>query len=144
MCGLWQLKLQEMAVYTGNGKLMRKLKGFTLIEMLIVMALISILYSAMFPKSQKVINHSKETVLKYNLRTMRDCIDKFYGDFQRYPSSLQELVSERYLREIPVDPVAESASLWKTISSDQSVSDVFDVRSSLTEMDSNGVSYEEY
>jgi general secretion pathway protein G len=79
-------------------------KGFTLAEILIVVAIIGILVSIAIPQYKNSIIKAKEAVLKENLFQIRDAISKFYKDKKRYPSSLDELVSARYFRKVPVDP----------------------------------------
>ncbi len=87
-------------------------KGFTLIELLVVLAILGLLLGLALPRYFHAIESSKETVLTENLRITREAIDKFYGDTGRYPDSLDELVDKRYLRAVPFDPVADSASAW--------------------------------
>lgn len=79
-------------------------RGFSLLELVTVLAIISILAAIALPSYSRAIKSAKESVLKENLFFMRDSIDQFYLDKERYPQSLQELVDERYLREIPEDP----------------------------------------
>src|SRR6476469_4049290 len=78
--------------------------GFTLLEMMIVISIIIILASMTLPQYQKTIVHTRETVLKDDLRKMRSLIDQFAADKGRLPQSLDEIVSEGYMREVPVDP----------------------------------------
>jgi general secretion pathway protein G len=90
----------------------RREAGFTLVELLVVLAIMTLLLGLALPRYFHVIESSKETVLAENLRVTREAIDKFYGDSGRYPDSLDELVDKRYLRAVPFDPVADSASAW--------------------------------
>ena len=93
-------------------------KGFTLIELMIVMALIVVLASiglAMHANSQ---TRAREAVLKEDLFRLRDAIDQYYADKNMYPSSLESLVSDKYLRAIPVDPFTQSAETWQTTMSE--------------------------
>ena len=78
--------------------------GFTLIELIVVMAIVALLATLALPRYFHSVDHSKETVLRENLRIVRETIDKFYGDTGRYPDSLEELVERKYLRTLPVDP----------------------------------------
>src|SRR4051812_28252415 len=104
------LKLQEKArVATGWRR------GFTLIELMVVMAIISIILSIALPIYTKSLVRAKESVLRNNLFTMRNMIDEYTVDKQKAPESLQELVSEGYLRQIPQDPMTGSDSTWKVI-----------------------------
>jgi general secretion pathway protein G len=86
--------------------------GFTLIELLVVMAVLGLLLSICAPRYAEHVDRARETVLRQDLRGMRDAIDKFYADRMRFPADLQELVTQRYLREVPVDPETDSAETW--------------------------------
>lgn len=92
--------------------------GFTLIELVVVMAIIGLLLSIAAPRFLGSIENGKRTVQRQNVAVMRDAIDKFRGDLGRYPESLQELVDKRYLREVPVDPVTETREWRITAPSD--------------------------
>lgn len=99
-------------------KLSRRQFGFTLIELMIVMAIVSILVAIAVPIYQKAIIRAKESVLRNNLFTLRTMIDEFTVDKQHAPQTLDELVSEGYLRQIPVDPMTGSNQSWKIIMED--------------------------
>lgn len=90
----------------------QSLSGFTLIELLVVMAIVALLASIAVPRYFQSVERSREAVLTENLRTVREAIDKFYGDSGRYPESLDELVEKKYLRRPPIDPITESATTW--------------------------------
>ncbi len=110
-------------------------RAFTLIELMVVMTVISILISVAVPLYQKSIVRSKEAVLRNNLFTLRTVIDEYTYDKQKAPQSLQDLVSEGYLRKVPLDPMTGSDSSWRLImedasnSVDQNQPGIFDVRS---------------
>lgn len=106
-------------------------KGFTLIELLVVLSIIALLLTIAVPRYFHSIDSSKEAVLNENLRIVRETIDKFYGDKGRYPESLEELVSERYLRALPHDPVTGSTGTWTIIPPDapDAKGNVYDIRS---------------
>jgi general secretion pathway protein G len=89
--------------------------GFTLIELLIVLALISILASMAVVQYKNGVDHTRESVLRTDLFRMRDAIDQYYADKNKYPSSLDTLVSDGYMRKIPEDPFTHSASSWQTV-----------------------------
>lgn len=92
----------------------RTQEGWTLIELLVVMTLIGVLASMSLVQYRNSIQATKEAVLKADLFHMRDAIDQYYADKGSYPSSLQTLVSDGYLRAIPVDPITRSADSWTT------------------------------
>lgn len=87
-------------------------RGFTLIEMLVVMAVIALLMSIALPRYFGSLEKSKEVALKENLQVMRTGIDRFHTDKGRFPNDLGELVSEKYFRTVPIDPVTESSTTW--------------------------------
>jgi general secretion pathway protein G len=89
-------------------------RGFTLIELLVVVTLLVVLASVGMPMYQNSVRRSHEAVLKENLFRMRDVIDQYYADKNKWPQSLQDLVTEGYLREIPKDPITASADTWVT------------------------------
>ena len=90
-------------------------RGFTLVELMVVMAIIALLLALALPRYFNHLEKSRETILKQDLVVMRDAIDKFHGDRGRYPNSLDELVSERYLRALPVDPITERSDTWQVV-----------------------------
>lgn len=92
-----------------------KQRGFTLIEVLIVITLIVILAAISLPQYQNSVRRSREAVLKEDLFRMRDVISQYYADKNKWPASLQDLVSEGYLREVPEDPFTDSAETWVTV-----------------------------
>ncbi len=105
-------------------------KGFTLVELLVVLAIIALLVSIAAPRYFKSVEKSKEAVLKQDLSTMRDALDKYYGDTGKYPESLDDLVSKKYLRKLPDDPVTGSAATWVIVPpEDSEKGGVFDVHS---------------
>jgi general secretion pathway protein G len=87
-------------------------RGFTLVELMVVMAIIALLLSLALPRYFNHLESSRETILKQDLAVMRDAIDKYHGDRGRYPDSLDDLVSARYLRALPVDPITERSDSW--------------------------------
>ena len=102
-------------------------RGFTLIEMMVVMTLIALLLTLAVPRYFSALDHGRLTVQQQNVSTIRDAIDKFYGDQGRYPNTLEELVAKRYLRQMPIDPVSETTN-WVVIApEDPSLGAVFDV-----------------
>ncbi len=95
--------------------LKRTKRGFTLVELMVVMAIIALLLALALPRYFNHLETSRETILKQDLAVMRDAIDKYHGDRGRYPDSLDELVSARYLRSLPVDPITDRADTWQFV-----------------------------
>jgi general secretion pathway protein G len=91
---------------------MRSVRGFTLIELMVVLAILALLLTLAVPRYFSGVDRAKEAVLKQDLAATREVIDKFYADQARYPGTLDELVERKYLRAVPVDPITESAETW--------------------------------
>ena len=111
--------------------------GFTLIELMVVMASIALLLTLAVPRYFHAIDNGKLSVQRQNIATIRDAIDKFYGDQARYPESLQELVQARYLRSVPVDPLTEAPNWIVIAPQDPTQGAVFDVRSAQRSKEEN-------
>lgn len=123
-----------------NGK-----RGFTLIELLVVMTIIALLLSIAVPRYFGSVDRAGESVLRENLATLREAIDKFYADNGKYPAALDELVSKRYLRKVPVDPITDSAETWVTLPPpDAKLVGIFDVHSSAPGKARDGSSYADW
>lgn len=127
----------------------RRAFGFTLIELMIVMAITSILLAMAVPMYQKSVVRAKESVLRQNLFTLRTVIDEFTYDKAKAPQSLQDLVSEGYLRQIPVDPMTAQPD-WQVVMEDavssvnQTEPGIFDVRSKSDKKSLEGTAYNEW
>jgi general secretion pathway protein G len=125
-------------------------RGFTLIELMIVMAVISILVAIAVPVYNRAITRSKESVLKNNLFTIRSLIDEYTYDKQKAPQSLQDLVSDGYLREVPTDPITNSKDTWKVIMEDPNNAmnpqepGMYDVRSGSDQTSLEGTPYSDW
>lgn len=120
-------------------------KGFTLIEILVVITLISILIAIAQPSYRSTILRAKETVLKENLFTIRDAIDKYYADKNKFPESLDVLVSDKYMKAVPIDPITQSQTTWIIIPpSDGEEGAVFNVTSGSDQTGSDGKPYKEW
>lgn len=118
--------------------------AFTLIELLVVLAVIATLLTLAAPRYFKSVDRSKEVVLRENLSTLRDALDKYYADAGRYPDSLEDLVTKKYLRKVPVDPVTESPTTWIIVPphGDQKGA-VYDVKSGADGKAGDGTPYNE-
>lgn len=128
----------------------RRLLGFTLIELMIVMAVIAVLMSVAIPIYTRSITRSKESVLKNNLFTLRTVIDEYTYDKQKAPATLDDLVNEGYLRQVPVDPITGTADSWKLIMEDaantvnQNEPGIFDIKSGSDKTSLEGTPYSEW
>jgi general secretion pathway protein G len=120
-------------------------RGFTLIELLVVLAVIATLLMLAVPRYFAGLERSKEAVLRQNLQELRESLDKFHGDKGTYPGTLEDLVSQRYLRRIPVDPITESAQTWVVVPPPPDVAvkgTVWDVRSGAPGVAIDGTAYQ--
>jgi general secretion pathway protein G len=128
----------------------RRRFGFTLIELMIVMAVIAVLMAVALPIYNRSIIRSKESVLKNNLFTLRTVIDEYTYDKQKAPQTLQDLVSDGYLRQVPIDPITGNSDSWKLIMEDasntvnQNMPGIFDVRSGADATSLEGTPYSEW
>jgi general secretion pathway protein G len=105
-------------------------RGFTLIELMIVLSIVALLLTLAVPRYFGSIDKSKEAVLRENLNQMRDAISRYYADKGKYPESLDALAGEKYLRGVPLDPVTESDKTWIIVQPDDpQKSGVYDVKS---------------
>jgi general secretion pathway protein G len=121
---------------TGKGR------GFTLLELLVVMAIIATLLTIATPRYFRSLQRSREAVLRQDLTTLRESIDKFYGDTGKYPETLAALVERHYVRSIPVDPIARTADKWILVTSDDPEdAGVKDVKSGAEGVAESGVPY---
>ena len=119
--------------------------GFTLIELMVVLAIIALLVAIVAPHYVGRMTRAEEAVLQQNLSTMREALDKHYADVGRYPDSLEELVKKRYLRSIPQDPITQSNSTWIIVApADREKGAVGDIQSGAKGNGSNGKPYGEW
>ena len=125
-------------------------RGYTLIELMIVMAIISILVSIAVPLYQKSLIRSKESILKNNLFTLRTVIDEYTFDKKKAPQQLQDLVDQGYLRAIPYDPITGSDQTWKVViedaltAVDQTDPGIWDVHSGSDQKSLDGSMYADW
>ena len=120
---------------------MRK-AGFTLVELMVTLAIIALLVSIIAPHYTGRILRSEEAVLRENLLLMRDALDKHYSDAGRYPDALPELVTKRYLRALPRDPFTRSADTWVVVPpADREKGAIYDVHSAAPGVGTDGKPY---
>lgn len=142
-----QTRLKSPVVKSDSVPLFR---GYTLIELIIVMAIISILLATAVPMYQKSLTRTKESLLKNNLFTLRTVIDEYTFDKQKAPQTLQDLVDQGYLRGIPIDPITGNNQTWRVImedaisSVDQTQPGIYDVRSGSDLKSLEGNAYSEW
>ena len=109
---------------------MKNKRGFTLVELMVVLTVIALLLSVVVPDYVGRMKRAEEAVLQENLAVMRDALDKHYTDAGKYPANLEELVAKRYLRSIPRDPFTQSATTWVAVPpADPKSGGVFDIHS---------------
>jgi general secretion pathway protein G len=124
---------------------MKDQQGYTLIEMMIVISIISILATMALPSFQKQLVRAKETNLRRSLFIMRDTIDQYFADHGRYPGSLQDLETEKYIRQIPMDPFTGSPDSWVTIPPEGfAEGNIYDVHSGSNKVSLDGTPYNEW
>jgi len=143
--GQWSV---EQAGDQGQRTKDKKQKGFSLLELMIAMFILIILVSVAVPTYQRVVKQARETVLKENLWQMKRAIDQYATDKGKLPQSIDDLVSERYLQEVPVDPITEKAE-WNSVMGEDKLSPdggqgLVDVKSLAEGTDTEGKAYSEY
>ncbi|MGZ6971884.1 MAG: type II secretion system protein [Thermoanaerobaculia bacterium] len=125
-------------------------RGFTLVELLVVIAIIGILVGIAVPQLQKAPIRAKEATLREDLFTFRTCLDQYYADKGHYPDTLQTLVTDKYIRKIPVDPFTKSADTWQVVmeepdssetASSQEAPGIIDVKSGAKQASLDGSPY---
>jgi len=125
-------------------------RGFTLVELLVVISLISILAAMGLVQYKNSILKTQESVLKTDLFRVRDAIDQYYADKGKYPASLDALVSDGYLRKIPEDPVTKSTDTWQTIPAEadpnnpSSEPGIYDIKSGALGTALDGTNYSDW
>ena len=133
---------------TRNSQLRQR--GFTLVELLVVISMISLLAAMAIVQYRNSVQSGKEAVLKTNLFRMRDAIDQYYADKGKYPSSIDTLVSDGYLRGIPEDPITRSKDSWQTVPAEPDPSNpsaepgIYDVKSGAQGTALDGSNYSDW
>jgi general secretion pathway protein G len=124
--------------------------GFTLLELLVVMALIIVLSSVALVGYQNSVVRAREATLMDDLFQMREAIDQYYADKQKWPAALQDLVTDGYVRRIPDDPMTHSADTWQTVPAESDPANptaeagIFDVKSGSDKLSLDGKPYAEW
>ncbi len=117
-------------------------RGFTLIELLVVMAIIGTLMSLVVPRYYDSVKRAEEATLRQNLSLTRDALDKHYADTGQYPNTLAELVSKRYLRSLPLDPVTGATDTWTLVPPpNPEQGKVYDIKSGSTATSRDGTPF---
>ncbi len=120
-------------------------KGFTLIELLAVMVIIALLLTVAAPKYFGSVDRSRESILHQDLATMREALDKYYGDTGQYPDDIQDLVKRKYLRSIPRDPITDSDTTWVIVApTNDAKGAVYDIKSGASGNGADGTAYSDW
>jgi general secretion pathway protein G len=126
----------------------RQGRGFTLIELIVVLAIIALLVSIVAPRYTRTVDNAREASLRTSLNVMRDAIDKYVGDKGGYPPSIDELIKQGYIRQMPTDPITGSSDSWQMLppATDDAMGStgVADVRSGAAGSGQNGVPYSKW
>ncbi len=138
-------RMNKTTFQVDSSNRLKRSSGFTLVELMVVMSIIALLLTIAVPKYFHSIDNAKDATLKQSLSVMRDAIDKYYGDYDRYPDSLDELVTKKYIRAVPVDPITTSKDTWVLIppSGDASGS-IYDVKSGAPGVAKDGTAYADW
>jgi len=120
-------------------------RGFTLMELLLVLLLVTLLASLVAPVVTGGVQRARESTLKEDLYALRKAIDDYYADNGAYPGELDDLVTKRYLRRIPTDPVTEKRDSWQLVrSEDEKAKGILDVRSGSQDQASDGSYFKDW
>ncbi|HNX75429.1 MAG TPA: type II secretion system protein [Candidatus Rifleibacterium sp.] len=119
-------------------------RGFTLVEMSVVVAIIGVLYATVVPIYGKTILRARETALKNSLHTFRTTLNNYYKDHEKWPENLDALVRDGYIRNIPPDPFTEKSDTWVVVPSEAGQNDVYDIKSGAEGQSLDGISYADF
>lgn len=129
-----------------NGKQQHMVsQGFTLVELLVVLSILALLLTLAYPKYFSSVERAQEAALKQTLNTLREGIDKYYGDNGKYPDSLEELVEKKYINKLPLDPITDSTSTWVIEAPEPPLEGmILDIHSGATDKAKDGSQYSEW
>jgi general secretion pathway protein G len=123
----------------------KKNKGFTLVELLVVLSILALLLTLAVPKYFTSIEKAKDATLKQDLNTLRESIDKYYADNGKYPNTLEDLVEHKYIRKLPVDPITEKTTTWIFTPPEPPLEgDIYDIHSGSKALAKDGTRYEDW
>lgn len=128
-----------------SGKNSSKNNGFTLVELLVVLAILALLLTLAVPRYFNGIERAKEVTLRQDLTTLRESIDKFYADRGQYPKTLEDLVERKYIRKLPIDPITESDATWVLVAPEPPLEgDIYDIHSGALGTAKDGSKYADW
>ncbi len=128
-----------------SGKKSSKNKGFTLVELLVVLAILALLLTLAVPRYFNGIERAKEATLRQDLNTLRESIDKYYADTGKYPNKLEDLVERKYIRKLPIDPMTENDATWVLIAPEPPLEgDIYDIHSGALGTAKDGSKYADW
>jgi general secretion pathway protein G len=120
-------------------------KGFTLVELLVVLSILALLLTLAVPKYFNSIEKAKDATLKQDLNTLRESIDKYYADNGKYPNTLEDLVEHKYIRKLPLDPITEKTTSWIFTPPEPPLEgDIYDIHSGSKGVAKDGTRYEDW
>jgi len=120
-------------------------KGFTMIELLVSLAIVATILTLAAPRYASNIEKTKEAVLREDLYVLRDAIDKYYSDNNKYPNAIDDLVTAKYLRSVPIDPFTQSSHSWAILPpADPTLGAVYDVRSTAPNQARDGTWFKDW
>lgn len=138
--------LNGKLILSGKSNKSKQFKqGFTLVELLVVLAILALLLTLAVPRYFAGIERAKEATLRQDLNLIRENIDKFYADRGIYPKSLEELVERKYIRKLPIDPITESTETWLITSPELPLEgEVYDINSGALGTAKDGTKYADW
>ena len=130
---------------TNNCLVNNMAKGFTLVELLVVLAILALLLTLAVPRYFSSIERAKDAMLKQDLNVLRDSIDKYYADNGKYPILLEDLVDKKYIRQLPIDPITEKTNTWLITAPEPPLEgDIYDIHSGATGNAKDGSRYADW